>query len=129
MPRSESVEPGLVGARQRQRQQAPGRLGAHRREVGEIDGQAAPADVGGIEPRRKMHALQAGVDGLHEVHAWRRAQHCRIVIAGPDQHIVAPAGRRSDQAGNESELAAAHCLPRYHRGAISRTIGPSVASA
>ena len=54
-------EPGLVDARQREREQRPGGLGAHGREIGEVHGESAVADGRRRRARREMHALDQRV--------------------------------------------------------------------
>ena len=80
-------EPGrCIG--QGQRQRAPRRRCAHRREVGEIHRQRLPADVGGRGLRREMHAAVERVHRHRQLHADRWLQQ-RGIVADAEQHVGA----------------------------------------
>ena len=87
-PLREVVQPGLVTRRQGQRKQEPGRLGAHRREVAEVDGQGLVADRARVGAGRKMHALDQCIGAHREVLAGGRPEQGRVV-ANPEQAAAA----------------------------------------
>ena len=76
-----------------QRNQGPPGVGAHGRQVAQVDGQCLVADVAGRAPRaREMDVFDQGVGGEHESGPAPRFDH-RGVVARPDQDV----GPRSGQ--------------------------------
>ena len=138
-PRANRASQCSSDRRQRQREQRPGGLGAHRGEVGEIDGERAVADrsaqrirPGNARPRRACPARATSC-------AARRRSDERAVVADAGEHVVARRAAPREVALDELEFARAPCAqatsprsaPRCARAARSSTaltnLWPSVA--
>src|SRR5690606_17177519 len=82
---AEPLQPAFIGDGQGKTEQTPARTGAHRGEVGKIDGQAAPADIKRGNVFRKMAAGNQGVQRHYQLLARCRHQYRRI-ITRTDEH-------------------------------------------
>ena len=70
----EGGDPGLVRARQREREKGPARGGTHRGEVGDVHRQRLPAQVLGVGVGEEVRARHQHVGGDGELHARAGAQ-------------------------------------------------------
>ena len=116
-PRGESGEPVRVRRRQRDREQRPARRGAHRGEVGEIDGERLVAERARLRAGREVPALDQHVGGDRELEARVRAQQ-RAIVADPDQR---PFRRTVEVAADDLELVQAMFLARATSSGRSAT--------
>ena len=90
----EALEPVLVGRRQGQCQGRPGRRCTHCGEIGEVDGERAPADVVGAGAAREMPAVDQRVGAGDEFVSRGNRQHGRIVADTEGDVGAALADRR-----------------------------------
>ena len=109
--RANSRQPGLVGIRQRQRQQRPGGLGTHGRDVGEVHREGPMADGSRRRSGRKMHAFDQRIGDRHQLARSRRHQH-RAVITHADAHVAAFGAEPREVSADELELGLGHVALR-----------------
>ncbi len=112
----EAGQPGLVGLRQRHRQQEPQRARAHGVEIGQIHRQAAMAHIGGGQVVGEVVAAEAGVQGHYQLVAGGREQQGRVV-AGAQHHAIARrVVRAAEVAFYQSEFIHNQTLPLLCHG-------------
>ncbi len=87
-PRGERLQPGLIGLRQADREQRPLRRRAHRREVGQVDGERLVTERARLGIGREVPPFDQHVGGDRELEAGVRAQQ-GAVVADPDQRALA----------------------------------------
>ena len=84
----EVVEPVLAHLGQRQREQCPGGLGAHRREIAQVDGERLVPDRPARRAGEEVPALHQRV-GRRDERAPRGHVEQRRVVADAEQHVAA----------------------------------------
>jgi hypothetical protein len=105
-PASEGLEPGLVCLRQREREQEPARIGAHRGEVREACRERLVAEPARIGAGQEVRAFGKRVGSDREREAGGRGDE-RAVVAdrrGPVAHEVAPDQLELGQRGRRAQV-------------------------
>lgn len=90
-PGGEGLDPRLVHRRQREREQEPARVGAHRGQVGQVDRERLVPEAPRLRARREVRALGERVGGERKDEA-RRRTHERAVVAHPERGGARRAG-------------------------------------
>src|SRR5579875_163194 len=106
---AELGQPALIRPRQRQSEQRPGGLRAHRRHVAQIDRKRAMADRGGGRTGGEVHALDERIDGGDEVAACRTVDE-RGVVADTQTHVPARRTAAAEETIDQLEFAERHGL-------------------
>ena len=120
-PRVDRLELGVVALADDHRDKGGKRYGAHRGEVGEVDGQRLPAHVGGCRGRAvEVDALDLGVDGPDQI-----GRDEGRIVPDSEQEAVGRGRDELGQAGDQRVLARvrrALSPPRLVRHAPSRRL-------
>ena len=100
---AESLQPGFVGLRQRQRQREGERPRAHRRQVGQVDRQRLVPERLGVDVVEDMPAADQHVGGDRQALAACRRAEQRAIVADPEQGL--PGRAPIEEAADQLELA------------------------